>query len=79
MTTRAMMAAILGLVLLSTVSGCGRKGDLELPPGATPQAKATPAPDLDEVMGKDAPIDAETLDEELDDIAPRNRVETDYY
>ncbi|MEQ9153445.1 MAG: lipoprotein [Parvibaculaceae bacterium] len=79
MTTRAMMAAILGLALLTAVSACGRKGDLELPPGATPQAKADPGPTLEEVLGDDAPIDAEPLDEELDDIAPRRRVENYHY
>ncbi len=79
MTMRRMTAAVLALALLTALPACGRKGDLELPPGATPQAKAEPAPDLDEVVGDESPIDAEPLDEELDDIAPRRRVTNDYY
>lgn len=75
MTTRAMMAAVLGLALLTALSACGRKGDMELPEGAKPQAYGEPAPVLEEVMGDEAPIDAEPLDDELDDIAPRRRVE----
>lgn len=75
---RTIMMALLGLTLAATVSACGRKGDLELPEGAKPQAPAADrGPSAAEVLGDNPPIDAEPLDEEMEDIAPRRRV-SDY-
>ena len=69
---RTIMMTLLGLTLAATVSACGRKGDLELPEGA-----ADRGPSAAEVLGDNPPIDAEPLDEEMEDIAPRRRV-SDY-
>lgn len=75
---RTIMTAMLGLALASALSACGRKGDLELPEGAKPQPQAAEhAPSPAEVLGDNPPIDAEPLDDEMEDIAPRRRV-SDY-
>ncbi|PKP78454.1 MAG: hypothetical protein CVT81_03760 [Alphaproteobacteria bacterium HGW-Alphaproteobacteria-3] len=76
-TQRTIMMALLGLALAATLSACGRRSDLELPEGAKPRPEATSrAPSPEEVMGDNPPIDAEPLDKEMDDIAPRRRVTT---
>jgi predicted small lipoprotein YifL len=56
---RAFSMAALGLVLAMTLSACGRKGGLDLPPGA-----AQPGMEL-------APGAAPTVDAEGRPIAPR--------
>jgi|GEM_PF-1224727 predicted small lipoprotein YifL len=77
-TQRTIMVALLGFALAATLSACGRKGDLELPEGAKPQPQAaSQGPSAAEVLGDNPPVDAEPLDKEMDDIAPRRRV-TDY-
>jgi len=66
----------MGLAVVLALSGCGRKGELELPPGAAPQAAAEePAPSAEEILGDEGPIDARPIDNEFDDIAPRRRVD----
>lgn len=76
-TQRTIMVALLGLALAATLSACGRKGALELPEGAKPQPKAaSQGPSAKEVLGDNPPIDAESLDKEMNDIAPRRRVTT---
>lgn len=77
---RTIMTAMFGLALAAALSACGRKGDLELPEGAQPQPAAAheQAPSPEEVLGDNPPIDAEPLDEEMEDIAPRRRV-GEYY
>lgn len=76
MTMRGTKAALLGLAIVLALSGCGRKGDLELPADAEPQAAAkAPAPTAEEILGDEAPIDARPIDNEFDDIAPRRRVD----
>ena len=75
---RKIWMAMLGLALSATLSACGRKGDLELPEGAKQQPQASEsAPSASEVLGDNPPIDAEPLDDEMEDIAPRRRV-SDY-
>ncbi|PKQ01835.1 MAG: hypothetical protein CVT73_21400 [Alphaproteobacteria bacterium HGW-Alphaproteobacteria-12] len=76
-TQRTIMVALLGFALAATLSACGRKGGLELPEGAKPRPEAaSQGPSPEEVMGENPPIDAEQLDDEMDDIAPRRRVGT---
>lgn len=71
MTMRHLTAAVLGLALLTALAGCGRKGDLELPPGAD-TAKAEPAETAPAATPpEELPIDLQPLDEEMDDISPR--------
>lgn len=43
MTMRHLSTALLGLFLVAVIAGCGKKGPLELPPGATPSPAATSA------------------------------------
>lgn len=66
---------LLGLVLATALAACGRKGDLELPPGATPKEAQPSGPVLEQVLGDDASIDPRPLDKELEDISPRRRVD----
>ena len=55
MTMRHLQMAVLGLVLAAVVTGCGRKGSLELPPGATPPPAA--AETGSNIDGEELPID----------------------
>jgi predicted small lipoprotein YifL len=66
---------LLGLVLATALAACGRKGDLELPPGAMPQDEKPSGPVLEQVLGDDPSIDTRPLDNELEDISPRRRVD----
>ncbi|MFA7638398.1 MAG: lipoprotein [Parvibaculum sp.] len=67
---------LLGLVLATALAACGRKGDLELPPGAAPQeAQPSSGPVLEQVLGDEPTIDSRPLDNELEDISPRRRVD----
>ena len=78
MTRRQFLSTVLAGLAVAGLSACGRKGDLELPEGAKPQPQAaSQGPSAEEVLGDNPPVDAEPLDEEMDDIAPRRRV-TDY-
>ncbi|MDX5414873.1 MAG: lipoprotein [Alphaproteobacteria bacterium] len=72
---RGTKAALLGLAIVVALAACGRKGDLEAPPGAEPRPAAEAVPTAEEIMGDEAPIDARPIDNEFDDIAPRRRVD----
>lgn len=75
MMMRGTKAALLGLAVVLALSGCGRKGDLEPPPGAEPRPVAEAVPSAEQILGDEAPIDARPIDNEFDDIAPRRRVD----
>lgn len=75
MKMRGTKAALLGLAVVLALSGCGRKGDLEAPPGAAQQPVAEAVPSAEEILGDEAPIDARPIKNEFDDIAPRRRVD----
>lgn len=66
---------LLGLVLATALAACGRKGDLELPPGTAPQEAQPSGPVLEQVLGDEPAIDSRPLDKELEDISPRRRVD----
>lgn len=75
MMMRGTKAALLGLAVVLALSGCGRKGALEAPPGAAPRPVAEAVPSAEEILGDEAPIDARPINNEFDDIAPRRRVD----
>ncbi|MFN4354211.1 LPS translocon maturation chaperone LptM [Parvibaculum sp.] len=75
MMMRGTKAALLGLAIIVALAACGRKGDLEAPPGAQPLPAAEALPTAEEILGDDAPIDARPISSEFDDIAPRRRVD----
>lgn len=61
MTMRHLQMAVLALVLAAVVAGCGRKGSLELPPGATPPpAAAETSKGFDD---EELPIDLRATDD----------------
>ncbi|ABS63220.1 hypothetical protein Plav_1601 [Parvibaculum lavamentivorans DS-1] len=72
MTTRHLTAAVLGLVLLTALSACGRKGPLELPPDAN-RAEAEPvqAEPVTSLPGEEGPVDAQPIDRSMNDLSPR--------
>lgn len=72
---RLTMIGVIGMVALLALSACGRKGDLELPPGAAPQDEKPSGPVLEQVLGDEPSIDSRPLDNELEDISPRRRVD----
>jgi len=51
----APIAAIAVLVTALGLAGCGRKGGLDLPPGATP-AESMSRPDLEPAIGPDGRV-----------------------
>ncbi|MEX0838172.1 MAG: lipoprotein [Parvibaculum sp.] len=53
MTTHHLPIALLGIFLIAAMAGCGKKGPLELPPGATP----APAAETNVVIDEEPPID----------------------
>lgn len=60
MNRRMTITAALGLAVLLTLGACGRKGDLEPPPGVSPDmAQKTPCGNTPAVVPQDAPIDAQ--------------------
>lgn len=61
MTMRHLQMAVLGLVLAAVVTGCGRKGALELPPGATPPPAAAKA--SSGIDDEELPIDLRTTED----------------
>jgi predicted small lipoprotein YifL len=75
MMMRGTKAALLGLAVAVALAACGRKGDLEAPPGTEPVPVADAVPTAEEIMGDEVPIDARPIDNEFDDIAPRRRVD----
>ncbi|MEN6544128.1 lipoprotein [Parvibaculum sp.] len=60
MNRRMTITAALGLSVLLALGACGRKGDLEPPPGMSPDmAQKTPCGNATEAVPQDAPIDAQ--------------------
>ncbi|MBX3504130.1 MAG: lipoprotein [Parvibaculum sp.] len=79
MMTRGTKAALLGLILVTALAACGRKGELEPPPGAAPQPVAETTPTAEEILGDEPPIDARPIEKDFDEIAPRRRVDSYNY
>lgn len=75
MMMRGTKLALLGLAVVLALSGCGRKGGLEPPPGAAPRPVAEAVPSAEEILGDEAPVDARPIKNEFDDIAPRRRID----
>ena len=57
MIMRNLPAAMLGIFLMAALAGCGKKGPLEPPAGATP----APAPETSAISEEDLPIDLRPL------------------
>lgn len=73
MTTRHLTAALLGLALLTALSACGKKGPLELPPNAdTAQAEPAKVESVTDIPGETESIDQRPLEDQMQDISPRN-------
>ena len=78
MTMRIARPALVALALLVALGACGRKGPLELPPGATPpparaEAERPVQPiDADENVPERRPIDAEALHPDLQEVTPHS-------
>lgn len=79
MMTRGTKAALMGLILVTALAACGRKGELEPPSGASPQPVAEAAPTAEEILGDETPIDARPIERDFDEIAPRRRVDSYNY
>jgi predicted small lipoprotein YifL len=56
----AHIAAIAGLVTAFGLAGCGRKGGLDPPPGATPAETSVSRPDLEPAIAPDGRVIAPT-------------------
>jgi len=60
MNRRMTITAALGLSVLLALGACGRKGDLEPPPGVSPDmAQKAPCGNTPNAAPQDAPIDAQ--------------------
>ncbi|MEW6089739.1 MAG: lipoprotein [Pseudomonadota bacterium] len=73
MTTHATKAALLTIAIVLALGGCGRRGSLDAPAGSAEQPAA--APTAEEILGDEVPIDARPVNNEMDNIAPRRRVD----
>lgn len=65
---RYPMAAVLGLVLVTALAGCGRKGPLELPPGAEPAKAEAPETQNPPEENEAGP---HTIESEMREMLPR--------
>jgi len=63
MTMRHLPTALLGLFLVAVMAGCGKKGPLELPPGATPPPAAASESADDPDNAHVVPIEMRTSDD----------------
>tara|TARA_R110002110_G_scaffold18688_3_gene78301 strand:- start:12827 stop:13051 length:225 start_codon:yes stop_codon:yes gene_type:complete len=66
---RYPMAAVLGLVLVAALAGCGRKGPLELPPGAEPAKAEAPA---EQISPEENEAGTRAIESEMRKMLPRN-------